>query len=220
VKAEEIGVSLTTLQKVEKLQSALHAKAKGSPDFRFYSLYDKICRKDVLWVAYWRCQSNGGLEGVDGQTFEDIEAYGIERWVDELAEELKRKDCRCSAVPRVWIPKANGRQRPLGIPRIRDRVVQMAAVLILAPVFEADLQPEQYAYRSGKSAHDAIRQVHALLNTGHTEVVDADLSRYSGSSLTLIPSTPAAPALAFTRLSASFTFSFSHTSSISLSVFA
>ena len=181
VKAEEIGVSLTTLQKVEKLQSALHAKAKGSPDFRFYSLYDKICRKDVLWVAYWRCQSNGGSEGVDGQTFEDIEAYGIERWVDELTEELKRKDYRCSAVRRVWIPKANGKQRPLGIPRIRDRVVQMAAVLILEPIFEADLQPEQYAYRSGKSAHDAIRQVHSLLNTGHTEVIDADLSGYFDS---------------------------------------
>jgi RNA-directed DNA polymerase len=181
VKAEEIGVSLTTLQKVEKLQSALHAKAKGSPDFRFYSLYDKICRKDVLWVAYWRCQSNGGSEGVDGQTFEAIEAYGIERWVDELTEELKRKDYRCSAVRRVWIPKANGKQRPLGIPRIRDRVVQMAAVLILEPIFEADLQPEQYAYRSGKSAHDAIRQVHSLLNTGHTEVIDADLSGYFDS---------------------------------------
>jgi RNA-directed DNA polymerase len=181
VKAEEIGVSLTTLQKVEKLQSALHAKAKGSPAFRFYSLYDKIYRKDVLWVAYWRCQSNGGSEGVDGQTFKDIEAYGKERWMDELAEELKRKDYRCSAVRRVWIPKANGKQRPLGIPRIRDRVVQMAAVLILEPIFEADLQPEQYAYRSGKSAHDAIRQVHSLLNTGHTEVIDADLSGYFDS---------------------------------------
>ena len=181
VTAEEIGVSLTTLQKVEKLQSALHAKAKGSPDCRFYSLYDKVCREDLLWVAYWRCQDNGGSAGVDGQTFEDIEAYGIERWVDELAEELRRKDYRCSAVRRVWIPKANGKQRPLGIPRIRDRVVQMAAVLILEPIFEADLQPEQYAYRSGKSAHDAIRQVHALLNTGHTEVVDADLSGYFDS---------------------------------------
>ena len=135
-------MSLTTLQKVEKLQSALHAKAKGSPGFRFYSLYDKVCRKDVLWVAYERCQSNGGSAGADGQTFQDIEAYGTERWVDELAEELKRKDYRCSAVRRVWIPKANGKLRPLGIPRIRDRVVQMAAVLILGPIFEADLQPE------------------------------------------------------------------------------
>ena len=117
VRAEEIGVSLTTRQKVEKLQSALHAKAKGTPNFRFYSLYDKICRKDVLWVAYGRCQSNGGSEGVDGQTFEHIEAYGVERWVDELAEELERKDYPCSAVRRVWIPKANGKQRPLGIGR-------------------------------------------------------------------------------------------------------
>ena len=123
-------------------------------------------------------RATGGSEGVDGQTFDHIEAYGKERWVDELAEELKRKDYRCSAVRRVWIPKANGKQRPLGIPRIRDRVVQMAAVLILEPIFEADLQPEQYGYRLGKSAHDAIRQVHSLLNTGHTEVIDADLSGY------------------------------------------
>jgi group II intron reverse transcriptase/maturase len=174
-------VSLPTLQAVEKLQNALHAKAKRSPEFRFYSLYDKVCRTDVLRIAYWRCQENGGAPGVDGQTFEDIEAYGEERWLGELAEELRRKEYRCSAVRRVWIPKANGKRRPLGIPRIRDRVVQMAAVLILGPIFEADLQPQQYAYRPGKSAHDAIRQVHSLLNTGHTEVVDADLSGYFDS---------------------------------------
>jgi len=174
-------VSLTTLQKVETLRNALHAKAKGSPDFRFYSLYDKVCRKDVVWTAYRRCQENDGSAGVDGQTFKDIEAYGEERWMDELTEELRRKEYRCSTVRRVWIPKANGKQRPLGIPRIRDRVVQMAAVLILEPIFEADLQPEQYAYRSGRSAHDAIRQVHSLLSTGHTEVVDADLTGYFDS---------------------------------------
>jgi RNA-directed DNA polymerase len=174
-------VSLTTLQKVEKLRNALHAKAKESPDFRFYSLYDKVCRKDVLWIAYWRCQENDGSAGVDGQTFKAIKAYGEEQWMDELAEELRKKEYRCSAVRRVWIPKANGKQRPLGIPRIRDRVVQMAAVLTLEPIFEADLQPEQYAYRSGRSAHDAIRQVHSLLSTGHTEIVDADLTGYFDS---------------------------------------
>jgi group II intron reverse transcriptase/maturase len=174
-------MSLTTLPTVEKLQEALHAKAKRSLDFRFYTLYDKIYRADVLWVAYRRCLINGGAPGVDGQTFEDIKSYGEKRWLDELAEELRRKTYCPSAVRRVWIPKPNGKQRPLGIPTIKDRVVQMAAVLVLEPIFEADLQPEQHAYRPGKSAHDAIRQVHSLLNTGHTEVIDADLSGYFDS---------------------------------------
>jgi group II intron reverse transcriptase/maturase len=171
-------MSLPTLPKVEKLQRALHAKAKGSPSFRFYSLYDKVYREDVLQVAYRRCRRNGGAAGVDAQTFEDIEAYGEEQWLGELAEELRKKEYRPSPVRRVWIPKVNGKQRPLGIPTIKDRVAQTAAVLVLEPIFEADLQPEQYAYRPGKSAHDAIRCVHSLLNTGHTEVVDADLSGY------------------------------------------
>lgn len=174
-------MSLPTLPTVEKLQTALHEKAKRSPDFRFYSLYDKVYRKDVLWVAYRRCLINGGAPGIDGQTFEDIEAYGHMRWLDELAEELQTKTYSPSPVKRVWIPKPDGKQRPLGIPTIRDRVVQMAMVLVLEPIFEADLQPEQYAYRPGKSAHDAVRHVHSLLSTGHTEVVDADLSGYFDS---------------------------------------
>lgn len=171
-------MSLPTLPKVERLQTALHAKAKRSPGFRFYSLYDKVYRKDVLWVAYQRCRINGGAPGVDGQTFADIAEYGEMRWLDELAEELRKKEYRPGPVRRVWIPKANGKQRPLGIPTIKDRVVQMAALLVLEPIFEADLQPEQYAYRPGKSAHDAIRHVHSLVSTGHTEVIDADLSGY------------------------------------------
>jgi RNA-directed DNA polymerase len=174
-------MSLPTLSKVEKLQRALHAKAKGSPDFRFYSLYDKIYRKDVLAAGYLRCRENGGAAGVDWQTFEDIAAYGEGLWLDELAEDLRKKAYRCSPVRRVWIPKPNGRQRPLGIATIRDRVVQMAVVLLLEPIFEADLQEEQYAYRPGRSAHDAIRRVHSLLNTGHTEIVDADLTGYFDS---------------------------------------
>jgi RNA-directed DNA polymerase len=173
--------SLITLPKVEKLQKALHAKAKGAPGFRFYALYDKVSRQDVLWVAHRRCWINGGAPGVDGQTFEDIEEYGVTQWLDELAEELRTKTYRSSPVRRVWIPKPDGKQRPLGIPTIKDRVVQMAVVLMLEPIFEADLQPEQYAYRSGKSAHDALRHVHSLVNTGRTEVIDADLSGYFDS---------------------------------------
>ncbi|MCH7685086.1 MAG: group II intron reverse transcriptase/maturase [Planctomycetes bacterium] len=174
-------MSLPTLPKVQKLQEALHVKAKRSSDYRFYTLYDKMYRADVLWVAYRRCLINGGAPGINGQTFEDIEDYGEKRWLDELAEELRTKTYRPSPVRRVWIPKPDGKQRPLGIPTIKDRVVQMAAVLLLEPIFEADLQPEQYAYRPGKSAHDAIRHVHLLLNTGHTEVIDADLSGYFDS---------------------------------------
>ena len=176
-----MAAPLPTLPKVEKLQKALHAKAKGSPNLRFYALYDKVYRPDVLWVAYRRCWINGGAPGIDGQAFEDIEAYGEMRWLDELAAELRTKTYRPSPVRRVWIPKPDGKQRPLGIPTIKDRVVQMAVVLILEPIFEVDLQPEQYAYRQGRSAHDAIRHVHALVNAGHTEVVDADLSGYFDS---------------------------------------
>ncbi len=171
-------MSLVPPEKVEKLQAALHAKAKRSPNYRFYQLYDKLYRSDVLWFAYRRCLANDGAAGVDHETFEDIATYGEQRWLDELAEELRKKTYRPSPVRRVWIPKPDGKQRPLGIPTIRDRVAQMAAVIVLEGIFEADLQPEQYAYRPGKSAHDAIRHVHSLLNTGHTEVIDADLSGY------------------------------------------
>jgi RNA-directed DNA polymerase len=171
-------MSLIPPEKVEQLQTALHVKAKRSSDCRFHQLYDKLYRSDILWFAYRRCLVNEGSAGVDGVTFEDIEAYGVKRWLDELAEALRSGTYRPSPVRRVWIPKPDGRSRPLGIPTIKDRVVQMAAVIVLEPIFEADLQPEQYAYRPSKSAHHAVRHVHSLLNTGHTEVVDADLSGY------------------------------------------
>jgi group II intron reverse transcriptase/maturase len=171
----------TPLDKVQKLQDALHAKAKESPNLRFHFLYDKVWRMDVLSTAYRRCESNRGAAGVDGQTFADIEKYGVERWLEELAQELRTKTYRPQAVRRVWIPKADGKQRPLGIPTIRDRVVQMAAVLVLEPIFEADLQPEQFAYRAARSAQDAVRVVQSWLDRGYTEVVDADLSGYFDS---------------------------------------
>lgn len=174
-------MSLQPPEKTRKLQETLHAKAKGAPSYRFYLLYDKVYREDVLAHAYERCKANGGAAGVDGQNFEDIEAYGVERWWAELAEALRKKTYRPQAVRRVYIPKPDGTKRPLGIPTIRDRVVQMAVGLILEPIFEADLLPEQYAYRPGRNALDAVRKVHSLLNTGHTEVVDADLSAYFDS---------------------------------------
>ena len=121
-------MSLQTLVKVQKLQAALHAKAKGSPGYRFYALYDKVYRADVLAEAYEQGRQNGGAAGVDGQRFEDIEAYGLEKWLGELAQELRDEKYRPQAVRRVYIPKPDGKQRPLGIPTIKDRVAQMAAV--------------------------------------------------------------------------------------------
>jgi group II intron reverse transcriptase/maturase len=171
-------VSLTTPESVQKLQAALHDKAKKSPAFRFYALYDKVHRKDVLGFAYACSKANGGAAGVDGQSFEDIESYGAERWLDELTQELKSRTYRPLPVRRVYIPKPDGKQRPLGVPAIRDRVAMMAAVLVLDPIFEADFQPEQYAYRRDRSALDAVRLVHKLINTGHQEIVDADLASY------------------------------------------
>jgi RNA-directed DNA polymerase len=129
-------VSLTTPSSVRKLQRALYAKAKANPVYRFYALYDKIYRKDVLMWAWSCCRANGGSCGVDGQSFERIEAQGVEAWLEELAKQLKEKSYRAQAVRRVLIPKPDGKQRPLGIPTIKDRVAQMAAVIVLEPIFE------------------------------------------------------------------------------------
>ena len=174
-------MSLTPPEKLQKLRAALHAKAKASPNQRFHALYDKVYRPDVLAHAYERCRANGGAAGVDRQTFADIEEYGVTPWLGELAKELKDKTYRPSAVRRVYIPKPDGKQRPLGIPTIKDRVAQTAAMLVLEGIFEADLQPEQHAYRENRSALDAVNQVRGLLNGGYTQVVDADLSGYFDS---------------------------------------
>jgi len=173
--------NLATPPSVQKLQTALHAKAKDEPGCRFHALYDKVYREDVLHYAYRCCRADHGAPGVDGVRFEDIDACGAELWLGELAKTLEEKTYRADAIHRVYIPKPNGKLRPLGIPTIRDRVVQTAMVLVLGPIFESDLTPEQYAYRADRNAHDAIRQVHSLLNKGHTQVVDADLAAYFDS---------------------------------------
>ena len=174
-------MDLETPVKIQKLQEALHAKAKASPGYRFYLLYDKVYRADILRFAWERCRDNGGVSGVDGQTFKDIAAYGVDRWLDELTQALRTKTYRPEALRRGWSPKPDGSKRPLGIPTIRDRVVQTALLLVLDPIFEADLQPEQYAYRPGRGALDAVQRVVKLLHAGHREVVDADLSGYFDS---------------------------------------
>jgi len=173
--------NLATPASVQKLQMALHAKAKTEAEFRFYALYDKIYREDILAHAYAQCRSNKGAPGVDGQDFPDIEAYGLERWLGELAIALKEETYRPEPIRRVFIPKPNGKLRPLGISTLRDRVCMTAAMLVLDPIFEADLPPEQYAYRAGRNARQAVIDAEGTLYHGHPEVVDADLADYFGS---------------------------------------
>ena len=161
------GESLAGSEKVRRLQSILHVKAKEEPEYRFYALSDKVWRMDFLWEAWRRVRRNGGSCGVDGETFAQIKAYGVVRWLGELAQELQDGRYRPRAVRQVLIPKKQaGKFRPLGIPCIRDRVVQMSALLLLMPIFEADLQAEQYAYRPGRSANEAVKRVRHLLNRG------------------------------------------------------
>lgn len=172
-------MSLQTLtKKVEKLQRSLHAKAKSNANVRFYSLWDKVIREDVLADAYRRCRANRGAAGIDGQSFDDIETQGRTGWLADLTQELAGKTYAPAPLRRVWIPKANGTQRPLGIPTIRDRVVQMAFVLVLGPIFEADLLDEQYGFRTGLDAKMAVRQVYFYLKDGRSEIVDGDLRDY------------------------------------------
>ena len=173
--------NLSTPKSVQKLQMALHAKAKAGVGYRFYALYDKISREDILAHAYAQCRSNKGAPGVDGQDFSDVEAYGVERWLAELALALRQETYQPEPIRRVFIPKANGKLRPLGISTLRDRVCMTAAMLVLEPIFEADLPPELYAYRPGRNAQQAVVEVEEQLFHGHPEVVDADLADYFGS---------------------------------------
>ncbi|MEW6683935.1 MAG: group II intron reverse transcriptase/maturase [Nitrospirota bacterium] len=171
-------MSLKTPEKIRNLRKGLYEKAKAAPAFRFYLLYDKVYREDILDHAYRLARSNGGAPGVDGMTFGDIEAAGLEEWLASLREALRTETYQPSPVRRVLIPKPGGGQRPLGIPTIRDRVAQTAAKLVLEPIFEADLSDSAFGYREGRSAGGAVERVHRALCDGYTEVVDADLSQY------------------------------------------
>jgi retron-type reverse transcriptase len=170
--------SLQTPERIRTLQRKLYLKAKAEPAFRFYLLYDKIHRADILRHAYALARSNGGAPGVDGITFARIEAAGLEEWLAGLREDLVAKTYRPAPVRRVMITKPGGGERPLGIPTIRDRVVQTAAKLVLEPIFEADFEDSAYGYRPGRSGADAIKDVHRHICRGYTDVVDADLSKY------------------------------------------
>ncbi len=175
------GESLTGSSSVRKLQTVLHAKAKEEPGRRFHALADKVWREDFLLAAWGMVRRNGGAAGVDGVTVADVGARGVERWLGELSRELREGTYKPSPVRQVLIPKKQpGKFRPLGIPCLRDRVAQTSAMLVLLPIFEADLEPEQYGYRPGRSAKDAVRRVHSLLHKGRNQVVDADLSNYFG----------------------------------------
>ena len=169
---------LPSTEWLREFQRKLHEKAKAEPKFRFYSLYDKTYRKDVLAEAYRTAKANGGTSGIDGETFEEVEKKGIENYLAELQLEMKERRYVPQPVRRVYIPKSNGKERPLGIPTIRDRVVQTAFLLILEPIFEADFADTSYGFRPKKSAHDAVRKIYQYLNWGCVELYDVDLEKY------------------------------------------
>jgi RNA-directed DNA polymerase len=173
-----LAKSLATPIKIRELQIKLYQKAKKEPEFRFYQLYDKVYRQDILEHAYGLAKANAGSPGPDGESFADIEWKGREEWLNGLRKELHDQTYRAQPVRRKMIAKHGGGERPLGIPNIRDRVVQTAAKLILEPIWEADLEPNAYGYRPGRSAQEAVEKVQELLKAGYTDVVDADLSKY------------------------------------------
>lgn len=159
-------MSLQTPEKIRTLQNKLYLKAKGEPAYRFYLLYDKVWRADILLHAYGLCRANGGAAGVDGVTFADIDESGLEAWLAALAADLREEKYKPEAVRRVKIPKPDGGERLLGIPTVRDRVVQQAAKLVLEPIFEADFEPNAYGYRPKRGALDAVQEVHRAIQHG------------------------------------------------------
>ena len=171
---------LKTPEKIRELQRKLYRKAKQEKEYRFYLLYDKVYRMDILNHAYNLVRANKGAPGIDGETFDSIEERegGAEKYLEEVAGALKRKEYKPQAVRRVYIPKAAGGKRPLGIPVIRDRVVQMAVKIVIEPIFEADFQDNSYGFRPKRSAHQAVDDVANQLFKGRTEVIDADISKY------------------------------------------
>ena len=169
---------LVTPEKIRTLQRKLYRKAKLEPAYRFYALYDKVYREDILSHAYALVRSKKGAPGVDGVSFEDIEVEGVGTLLAKLREDLRRKKYRAGAVRRVWIPKPDGKKRPLGIPTIRDRVVQMAVKIVIEPIFESDFCDCSYGFRPKRSAHNAIDDVADGLHKGYGRVIDADLAKY------------------------------------------
>ena len=174
-------MSLATPEKIQTFQNKLYEKAKGEPKFRFYQLYDKVYREDILAHAWRLAKANRGAPGVDGKSFADIEAEGLEKWLEELRKELHDKTYKPDPVRRVMIPKNGGGERPLGIPTVRDRVTQTAVKLVIEPIFEANLEDSAYGYRVGRGALDAVKLTRESLREGYTDVVDADLSKYFDS---------------------------------------
>lgn len=175
---EYVLQELTNIEKIREFQRKLYDKAKTNPKYRFYTLYDKTYRTDILEEAYRKAKANGGACGVDGETFEDIETNGRAEYVAILQKELKEERYKPKPVKRVYIPKANGKERPLGIPTVRDRIVQTAFLLVLEPVFEADFTESSYGFRAKKSAHGAVREIYKYLNWGCEEIYDVDIEKY------------------------------------------
>jgi group II intron reverse transcriptase/maturase len=169
---------LLNITKIQEFQRKLYEKAKSDKKFRFYSLYDKTYRTDILEEAYRKTKSNGGTSGVDGETFEDVETKGRAEYLSELQKELKTEEYKPKPVLRVYIPKENGKKRPLGIPTVKDRIVQTAFLMVLEPIFEADFSESSYGFRPKKSAHEAVREIYKYLNWGCEEIYDVDLEKY------------------------------------------
>jgi RNA-directed DNA polymerase len=169
---------MSAAERVGLLQEKLYCKAKQERGYKFYVLYDKLFVPYILTEAYGRVRANGGSPGIDGKTFKEIKEYGVEKFLLELGEDLRKRTYHPSAVKRVWIEKSNGGLRPLGIPTIRDRVAQMACKLVIEPIFEADFEDSSYGFRPNRSSKDAMKAIKGHLQQGKTEVLDADLSSY------------------------------------------